>query len=134
VIRVSRRKTCIRRVQGFVISIRFLKDCERKNLKARTSYIQMQKTRKYNNATINLLSWHHCNNPCESIDHELSGIRRKQRWSRKIVCHKTKNIKHSCITPEPEWSLKLYSWELLSTIDRYKNGETTYIYSKQQQQ
>jgi hypothetical protein len=121
-------------VQGSVISIRFLTDCERKHLKARASYIQMQKTRKYNNATTNLLLWHHCNNPCESIDHELSGIRRKQRWSRKTVCHKTRNLKHRCITPEPEWSLKFYSRELRSTIDRYKNGENAYIYSKQQQQ
>jgi hypothetical protein len=31
-------------------------------------------------------------------------------------------------------SLKLYSWELSSTIDRYKNGTNAYIYSKQQQQ
>jgi hypothetical protein len=92
----------------------------------------MQKTRKYNNATINLLSWHHCNDPCESIDHELSGIRRKQRWSRKTVCHKTRNLKHRCITPELEWSLKLYSRELHSTIDGYQNGENAYIYSKQQ--
>ena len=30
--------------------------------------------------------------------------------------------------------LKLYSRELCSTIDRYKNGENAYIYSKQQQQ
>jgi hypothetical protein len=31
-------------------------------------------------------------------------------------------------------SLKLYNWELCSTIDRYQNGENAYIYSKQQQQ
>jgi hypothetical protein len=30
--------------------------------------------------------------------------------------------------------LKLYSRELRSTIDPYKNGENAYIYSKQQQQ
>ena len=31
-------------------------------------------------------------------------------------------------------SLKLYNREPRSTIDAYKNGENTYIYSKQQQQ
>jgi hypothetical protein len=35
---------------------------------------------------------------------------------------------------KPEWLLKLYSRELRSTIDRYKNGENAFIYSKQQQQ
>jgi hypothetical protein len=131
---VSRRKNCIIRVHGSVISPRFLTDYERKNSKERAPCIQMQKTRKYNNATINILSWHHCNNPCESINHEISGVRRKQRWSRKTICHKTRNLKHRYITPEPEWSLKLYSRKLRSTIDRYKNGENAYIYSKQQQQ
>jgi hypothetical protein len=33
-----------------------------------------------------------------------------------------------------EYLLKLYSRELRSTIDTYKNGENAYIYSKQQQQ
>ena len=58
----------------------------------------------------------------------------KHRWKRKTVCHKTRNLKHRCITQKPEWLLKLYSRELRSTIDRYKNGENAYIYSKQQQQ
>jgi hypothetical protein len=35
---------------------------------------------------------------------------------------------------ETRIKLKLYSRELCSTIDGYKNGENAYIYSKQQQQ
>jgi hypothetical protein len=35
---------------------------------------------------------------------------------------------------ELECLLKLYSRELSSTIDRYKNGENAFIYSEQQQQ
>ena len=31
-------------------------------------------------------------------------------------------------------SLKLYNWELCSTIDRYQNGENAYIYPKQKPQ
>ena len=31
---------------------------------------------------------------------------------------------------KPEYLLKLYSWELSSTIDAYKNGKNAYIYSK----
>jgi hypothetical protein len=46
----------MRRVQGTVINIRFLTDCERRHPKARSSYTQMQETRENNNATINHLS------------------------------------------------------------------------------
>jgi hypothetical protein len=46
----------MRRVRGTAINKRFLTDCERRHLKARSSYIQMQETRENNNATINHLS------------------------------------------------------------------------------
>jgi hypothetical protein len=42
---------------------------------------------------------------------------------------KSQNI--ICITKEPEALLKLYSRELCSTIDPYKNTKTEYIYSEQ---
>jgi hypothetical protein len=61
-------------------------------------------------------------------------MRRKHRRSKKTVCHKTRNLRYRCTTQKLEWLLKLYSRELCSTIDRYKNGENAYIYSKQQQQ
>ena len=61
-------------------------------------------------------------------------MRRKHRRSKKIVCHKTRNLRYRCTTRKLKWLLKLYSRELRSTIDRYKNGENAYIYSKQQQQ
>jgi hypothetical protein len=50
------------------------------------------------------------------------------------VCHKTRNLKHRGTTQKLEWLLKLYSRELSSTIDRYKNGENAFIYLEQQQQ
>jgi hypothetical protein len=50
------------------------------------------------------------------------------------VCYKPRSLKHRGITREPEYLLKLYSRELSSTIDRYKNGKNAYIYSEQQQQ
>jgi hypothetical protein len=53
---------------------------------------------------------------------------------KKTVCYKPRSLKHRGITRKPEYLLKLYSRELSSTIDRYKNGENAYIYSKQQQQ
>jgi hypothetical protein len=59
----------------------------------------------------------------------------KQRWKRKrTVCYKPRNLKRRGITGKPEYLLKLYSRELSSTIDGYKNGKNAYIYSKQQQQ
>jgi transposase-like protein len=65
-----------------------------------------------------------CNNSCESFDHELSGMRRKHRRSKETICHKTRNLTYRCTTRKPEWLLKLYSWELCSTIDRYKMVKT----------
>ena len=56
VVMVSRRKICIREMQRSVVNIRFLADCRRMHLNARSSYIQTQKTREYNSATINPLS------------------------------------------------------------------------------
>jgi hypothetical protein len=53
---------------------------------------------------------------------------------RRTVCYKPRNLKHRGITRKPEYLLKLYSRELSSTIDRYKNGKNAYIYSEQQQQ
>jgi hypothetical protein len=54
----------------------------------------------------------------------------KQRWKRRrTACYKPRNLKHRGITMKPEYSLKLYSRELSSTIDRYKNGKNAYIYS-----
>jgi hypothetical protein len=53
---------------------------------------------------------------------------------KRTVCYKPRNLKHRGITRKPEYLLKLYSRELSSTIDRYKNGKNAYIYSKQQQQ
>jgi hypothetical protein len=61
-------------------------------------------------------------------------MRRKHRRSKKTVFHKTRNLRYRSTTGKLEWLLKLYSQELCSTIDRYKNGENAYIYSKQQQQ
>jgi hypothetical protein len=46
----------MREMQRSVVNIRFLTDCRRKHLNARSSYIQTQKTGEYNNATINPLS------------------------------------------------------------------------------
>jgi hypothetical protein len=54
----------------------------------------------------------------------------EHRWKKKTVCHKPRNLKHRGITRKPEYLLKLYSRELSSTIDRYKNGENAFIYSK----
>jgi hypothetical protein len=48
--------------------------------------------------------------------------------------HKARSLKSSYITRDNSASLKLYNWELCSTIDGYKNGKNTYIYLKQQQQ
>jgi hypothetical protein len=61
-------------------------------------------------------------------------MRGRHRRDGKTVCHKTRNLKYKCIPRKLEYLLKLYSRELCSTIDRYKNGENAYIYSKQQQQ
>ena len=61
-------------------------------------------------------------------------MRRKLDEVKKTICHKAINLICSCITRELESVLKLYNRELCSTIDRYKNGENAYIYSKQQQQ
>jgi hypothetical protein len=58
----------------------------------------------------------------------------KQDGKRRTVCYKPRSLKHRGITRKPEYLLKLYSRELSSTIDRYKNGKNAYIYSKQQQQ
>jgi hypothetical protein len=58
----------------------------------------------------------------------------EHRWKKKTVCYKPRNLKHRGITRKPECLLKLYSQELSSTIDRYKNGENAYTYSEQPQQ
>jgi hypothetical protein len=54
----------------------------------------------------------------------------EQRWKKKIVCHKPRNLKHRGITRKPEYLPKLYSPELSSTIDIHKNGENACIYSE----
>jgi hypothetical protein len=59
-------------------------------------------------------------------------MRRNHRQSKETVFHKTRNLKYRCTTRKLEWLLKIYSHELCSTINRYKNGENAYIYSKQQ--
>jgi hypothetical protein len=64
------------------------------------------------------------------FDCESSSVRRKKDEKRKTVCYKPRNLKHRGITRKPEYLLKLYSRELSSTIDRYKNGKNAYIYSK----
>jgi hypothetical protein len=72
--------------------------------------------------------------PCESFNCGLPGIRRNIDGKGRTVCYKPRNLKHRGITRKPERLLKLYSRELSSTIDLYKNGENAFIYSKQQQQ
>jgi hypothetical protein len=52
----------------------------------------------------------------------------------RTIFYKPRNLKHRGIARKPEYLLKLYSRELSSTIDRYKNGKNAYIYSGQQQQ
>jgi len=47
-----------------------------------------------------------------------------------IVCYKPRSLKHRGITRELEYLLKLYSRELISTIDRYKKWQNAFIYSK----
>jgi hypothetical protein len=54
----------------------------------------------------------------------------KQRWRKKLFVINQEISKHRGITRKPEYLLKLYSRELSSTIDRYKNGKIAYIYSK----
>ena len=71
----------------------------------------------------------YCN---KMFDCESSSVRWKKYGKRKIVCYKTRNLKHRGITRKPEYLLNLYSQELSSTIDRYQNGKNAYIYSKQQ--
>jgi hypothetical protein len=55
--------------------------------------------------------------------------RKKER--RRPAAIKQEISKHHCITREPEALLNLYSQELRSTIDVYKNTKTEYIYSEQ---
>ena len=66
----------------------------------------------------------------------MNSLRMRQKLDgvRKTVCHKTRYLIYRCISNKLEYMLKLYSREIFSTIDRYKNGENAYIYSKQQQQ
>jgi hypothetical protein len=44
--------------------------------------------------------------------------------------HKERSLKSAYITRDNSASLNLYNRELCSTIDRYKNGENAFIYSK----
>ena len=131
--RVSRWKTYIIRVQRFITDIKFVTDWRRKHSNT-TSFIfkhQYQRSQQYQKKSFiitRLLS------PRESFNCGPSGIRWNKDGKRRTVCHKPRSLKHRGITRKPEYLLKIYSRELSSTIDRYKNGKNAYIYSKQQQQ
>jgi hypothetical protein len=66
--------------------------------------------------------------PTGSSIHGLQIQRKKER--RRLAAIKQEISKYHSITREPKALLKLYSRELFSTIDPYKNTKTEYIYSE----
>jgi hypothetical protein len=66
------------------------------------------------------------------LDHPYPGFQiQRNKERRRLAAIKQEISKYHCITREPEALLKLYSRELSSTIDPYKNTKTEYIYSEQ---
>ena len=122
VVKVGRWKIYARRAQWSITDIRYATDRRRNAFKWKIllhSNAKNQRARQLHNksfaATVALL-W-------------ILKQQMKQRWKReRTVCYKPRNLKHRGITRKLEYLLKLYSRELSSTIDPYKNGENAYIY------
>jgi hypothetical protein len=63
------------------------------------------------------------------LDHQYLGFQiQRNKERRGMAAIKQEISKYHSITREPEALLKIYSRDLFSTINTYKNGKNAYIY------